>query len=275
MSWTRMVLAHMASSIGLLACVADVPIGHGAPETDGGGLGASDAGSGMMRPSDAAPAREAAASGDSGKGGSEGGSGGNGGPCAPPSYPAGFTLCGSGNLTSEQATAGCGPVTWDGTMLGPFGASACGSTTITSGHWELWCDAVTDPDAGPSRTAYLFAELNGITQTATTTCAGSIPELTSADIQYDDGTEQNTYAGGNSNFASNANDSPSWHLAPTGCVTGGPFLVAAVGTGNVWVAGWLNQPAGTPEPQCTPVATPDDGGGSSAVVLLGFDFAWQ
>ena len=161
-------------------------------------------------------------------------------------------------------------------MFGPFGASACGSTTVTSGHWELWCDAVTDADAGPSRNAYLFAELDGIAQTATMACAASIPELTSADIQYANGSEPNTYAGGSSSVTSNADGSPSSHLTPTGCVAGGPFLVAAVGTGNVWVAGWLNQPTGTPNTPCVPQPTPDDGGGGgSAPVLLGFDFAWQ
>jgi hypothetical protein len=147
--------------------------------------------------------------------------------------------------------------------------------TIGSGRWELWCDAVTTTDAGSSLNAYLWAEVDGLAQT-TASCAGSLPQLTSAFVMYSNGTEFNTYTGGDSNTTTVSNQSATSSLSTTGCLEAGPFETAPSGSGNVWIAGWLSEPTTTGGGEsCVPTeATAADGGPAGAAELLGFDYVW-
>jgi hypothetical protein len=224
---------------------------------------------------DGAAAADAATAFDTGAPEDAGRVDGGSGACTRPTYPAGYTLCASGAISPAQAAAGCNPIQYIGVSL-PGGASDCTSTTLSAGHWELWCNpsVAGGIDGGePAIGAYLFAELDGILQTAATMCPASTPELLDLTVDVFDQYGNLFSAGGQGGAQMNQ--------GTTVCLNTAEGLPAG-GSAHVWLAGRTYQPGACPpggnvcvmgsgSPQCSLEFPPDAGNGPT---LLGFELSW-
>ncbi|HEX7603275.1 MAG TPA: hypothetical protein VF316_16770 [Polyangiaceae bacterium] len=83
--------------------------------------------------------------------------------------PAGWAMCGTGAITEADALAACNEI----------GASPknCDTVTVSGGKWTVWCD--------PGKAIYVWATIDGLSQTTATSCAGSVPFVDHVSSAFD------------------------------------------------------------------------------------------
>ncbi len=69
--------------------------------------------------------------------------------------------CGAGSISKDDSLAAC-------TEIGS-GPKDCNVVTVSGGSWTVWCD--------PGKGIYVWATIEGLSQTSATECVGSIPHV--------------------------------------------------------------------------------------------------
>src|SRR5204862_162929 len=107
----------------------------------------------------------------------------------------------------------------------PTSPTACDAVTIGSGAWETWC-----LDGAP---VYLWAQLEGVTQTMITDCANQPPWIPSTEVLYPDGANDlGGWHGGNSYVLATHPESPSSTVVLEGELPGAETVTSGYGT--IW-----------------------------------------
>lgn len=80
---------------------------------------------------------------------------------AGPNPPPGWPMCGTGTITPVEALAAC-----NGTASTP---KDCMAVTFGAGSWTAWCN--------PGQEIYVWATMDGLSQTAATMCPSATPRF--------------------------------------------------------------------------------------------------